>query len=157
MSINYDKLLNSSKEFNVDKELLTEIEYNDVLLIISKELVKYRDNNNMSQSDLAKKLKVSQVMISKMESGKYNFTIKTLVNLWSDLSTDQINFGEKILKKIYDKIVDNYASNQIECNYHNKVDTKFKYNEKSIEYKEFNTKNSLTITNYDNYIMENVG
>lgn len=157
MSINYDKLLNSSKEFNVDKELLTEIEYNEILLIISKELVKYRDNNNMSQSDLAKKLKVSQVMISKMESGKYNFTIKTLVNLWSDLSTDQINFGEKILKKIYDKIVDNYASNQIECNYHNKVDTKFKYNEKSIEYKEFNTKNSLTITNYDNYIMENVG
>lgn len=81
MSINYDKLLNSSKEFNVDKELLTEIEYNEILLIISKELVKYRDNNNMSQSDLAKKLKVSQVMISKMESGKYNFTIKTLVNL----------------------------------------------------------------------------
>lgn len=116
MGINYEKLLKKGTKYRVDKDLLKEIEYNEILLIISKELVKYRDENKLKQEDLAKKLDMSQVMISKMESGKYNYTIKSLVNLWNNLSTEKINFGANLLNKIYNKIVKNYNSIKIEYN-----------------------------------------
>lgn len=128
MGINYDKLLKNNKEYKVDKDLLTEIEYNEILFIISKELVNYRDENQLKQEDLAKKLNMSQVMISKMESGKYNYTIKTLVKLWNNLSTEKINFGARLLSKIYNKIIKNYNSIRVELNQKN-IDRKFDYDE----------------------------
>lgn len=134
MGINYEKILGKNKKYNVDKELLKQIEYNEILLIISKELVKYRDENELKQEDLAKKLDVSQVMISKMESGKYNYTIKSLVNLWNSLSTEKINFGAKILDEIYNKVVKNY--NQIQIDLNNKdIKESFNYNKKTTKKK----------------------
>ena len=130
MGINYNKLLKNNKNYKVDKELLTEIEYNEILFIISKELVNYRDENKLKQEDLAKKLNISQVMISKMESGKYNYTIKSLVNLWNNLSTDRINFGARLLNKIYNKIIKNYNSIRVELKQEN-LDEKFDYDENS--------------------------
>lgn len=130
MGINYEKLLKKSTKYKVDKELLKEIEYNEILLIISKELVKYRDENKLKQEDLAKKLNMSQVMISKMESGKYNYTIKSLVNLWNNLSTEKINFGANLLSKIYNKIVKNYNSIKIEFNQES-IEEKFDYDKNS--------------------------
>lgn len=130
MGINYEKLLKKGTKYKVDKELLKEIEYNEILLIISKELVKYRDENKLKQEDLAQKLDMSQVMISKMESGKYNYTIKSLVNLWNNLSTEEINFGAKLLSKIYNKIVKNYNSIKIEFNQES-IEEKFDYDKNS--------------------------
>lgn len=126
MGINYDKVLGKNKKHNIDKELLKEIEYNEILLIISKELVSYRDENNLKQEDLAKKLNKSQVMISKMESGKYNYTIKSLVNLWNNLSTEKVNFGARLLNKIYNKVVKNYNLIKVELNNKN-IDEDFNY------------------------------
>lgn len=144
MGINYDKLLKNNKKYKVDRELLTEIEYNEILFIISKELVNYRDKNNLKQEDLAKKLNISQVMISKMESGKYNYTIKSLVKLWNNLSTEKINFGARLLSKIYNKIVKNYNSIRVELNQEN-TDEKFNYDENSTKKEKINVSEVYTI------------
>lgn len=144
MGINYDKLLKNNKKYKVDRELLIEIEYNEILFIISKELVNYRDQNNLKQEDLAKKLDMSQVMISKMESGKYNYTIKGLVKLWNKLSTEKINFGARLLSKIYNKIVKNYNSIKVELNQEN-TDEKFDYDENSTKKEKINVSEVYTI------------
>lgn len=144
MGINYNKLLKNNKNYKVDKELLTEIEYNEILFIISKELVNYRDENKLKQEDLAKKLNISQVMISKMESGKYNYTIKSLVNLWNNLSTDRINFGARLLNKIYNKIIKNYNSIRVELKQEN-LDEKFDYDENSTKKEKINVTKVYTI------------
>ena len=148
MGINYDKLLKDNKEHKVDKELLKEIEYNEILFIISKELVNYRDENQLKQEDLAKKLNVSQVMVSKMESGKYNYTIKTLVNLWNSLSTEKINFGARLLNKIINKIVKNYNSIRVELSKSN-VDEEFDYIEKSTKKENIDVSEVYTIKKED--------
>ena len=144
MGINYEKLLKNNKKYKVDRELLTEIEYNEILFIISKELVNYRDKNNLKQEDLAKKLNISQVMISKMESGKYNYTIKSLVKLWNKLSTEKINFGARLLSKIYNKIIKNYNSIKVELNQEN-TNQKFDYDENSTKKEKINVSKVYTI------------
>lgn len=50
----------------------------DVLSDIAVEIVKYRIEHGLDQKDMANLLHVSQPMISKYESGTYNFTIKSL-------------------------------------------------------------------------------
>lgn len=144
MGINYEDLLKNNKNYKVDRELLTEIEYNEILFIISKELVNYRDQNDLKQEDLAKKLNMSQVMISKMESGKYNYTIKSLIKLWNKLSTEKINFGAKLLSKIYNKIVNNYNLIKVELNQEN-TDQKFYYDENSTKKEKINVSEVYTI------------
>ncbi len=53
----------------------------NILSDIAVELVKYRIDNQLDQKQLADLLGVSQPMISKYESGHYNFTIKTLFDI----------------------------------------------------------------------------
>ncbi|SHH35689.1 DNA-binding transcriptional regulator, XRE-family HTH domain [Thermosyntropha lipolytica DSM 11003] len=53
-------------------------ELDDILFSIAAKLLDYRIKNNLSQTQLAKKLGVSQAMISKLESGEYNPTIEKL-------------------------------------------------------------------------------
>lgn len=48
---------------------------------IASEIEMWRLNHNMTQKDFAKFMGVSQVMVSKWESGEYNFSIKTLANI----------------------------------------------------------------------------
>lgn len=50
----------------------------DMYYKVSVSLVEYRMANSMSQKDLAGILNVSQAMISKLESGDYNYTIEQL-------------------------------------------------------------------------------
>lgn len=52
---------------------------------ISTALVEYRRKNKLSQKALAQKLGVGQSMISKYESGDYNWTIRSLVEISSKL------------------------------------------------------------------------
>lgn len=56
------------------------------LVDIACEFIKYRDENNLTQKDLAKKLNITQAMISKLESGDYNPTVKMLMEIAQKLS-----------------------------------------------------------------------
>ena len=53
---------------------------------IASEIEMWRVQHNMTQRNFAKFMGVSQVMVSKWESGEYNFSIKTLANLASHLN-----------------------------------------------------------------------
>ena len=102
MSINIEKLISKKKEkikFNQDTWI--NMEYNDILYIISKTVRDYREEHNLTQEDLADMLNISQPMIGKIESSKYNATVKFLVKLWNKLSTKDENFADKLLGKIY--------------------------------------------------------
>ena len=52
---------------------------------ISGALVKYRLDHQMTQKEFAKKLGISQAMVSKIESEEYNFTIGKLVEICDKL------------------------------------------------------------------------
>ena len=80
MKINYDELMNFNEiEIKEDTSKIDEIiEYQEILLEISKSLKKYREENRLTQKQLAKLLEIDQVMISKLESGNYNPTFKQL-------------------------------------------------------------------------------
>ena len=59
-------------------ELVEEFELDDILVDISLKLINYRIDNNLTQEKLAKKLEISQAMVSKLESGDYNPTVEQL-------------------------------------------------------------------------------
>ena len=69
---------------DVDMES-SEYLYYDTLGKISAELVNYRIKHGLSQADLAKILGVTQAMVSKYESGDYNISLKTTIELFSKL------------------------------------------------------------------------
>lgn len=50
-------------------------------LYLGRQLKFLRKKLEMKQSDLAKKLKTSQSAIARMEAGKQNMTLQTMVNL----------------------------------------------------------------------------
>ena len=52
-----------------------------MLVDISCEFIKYRASNNLTQKELAEKLGMTQAMISKLESGDYNPTVKMLFEI----------------------------------------------------------------------------
>ncbi len=60
------------------KETKERFELDDVLYDISMKIFDYRTKNSLSQKDLAKRLEVTQAMVSKLESGQYNPYIEQL-------------------------------------------------------------------------------
>ncbi len=50
----------------------------DIYYKISTAIFKYRIKHNLSQKKLAEKLGVTQAMVSKLESGDYNYTVEQL-------------------------------------------------------------------------------
>ncbi|MBO4864297.1 MAG: helix-turn-helix transcriptional regulator [Eubacterium sp.] len=70
---------------NVDDETRKDIKIEEFLADLAVIFVKYRINNNLSQKELADKLGMSQVMISKLESGEYNPSIKKLCEMFMTL------------------------------------------------------------------------
>jgi len=81
--------------FRRDSELLLELADDDtrlelnllsVMTDIAAALINYRVENAFSQKELAKRLECSQAMVSKIESGDYNFTIRKLFDIVNKLN-----------------------------------------------------------------------
>lgn len=83
MNINMELLKPAQVIINdlADSETKELFELDDILTDISLKLINYRISNSMTQKQLAKRLEISQAMISKLESGEYNPTIELLWKL----------------------------------------------------------------------------
>ena len=105
MNIDYNKLFNPDNiEIKEDvSDIYTIIELEEVLFAISEKVINYRKENNLTQKQLADKLKVNQTMISKLEIGDYNPTFKQIYNMSRKLTNSSDLFLD-ILKNIEEKI-----------------------------------------------------
>lgn len=59
-------------------EVKERFEFDDILYNISMKIFDYRTSHDLSQKELAKKLEVTQAMVSKLESGQYNPSVEQL-------------------------------------------------------------------------------
>ncbi len=73
-----------------------ELKSEKILAVISAKIQLKRLEMNMDQKQFAKLLGVTQGMVSKWESGSYNFTITTLVNICENLN---LEFSPSITSK----------------------------------------------------------
>ncbi len=106
MKINIDNLYDANKVMiKNDVSSIDEIlEYEQMLLSISKTILGYRKKNNLTQKELAEKLNVNQTMISKLERGDYNPTLKTLHTISRKLTRTSdllINMLKDIITSLY--------------------------------------------------------
>jgi DNA-binding XRE family transcriptional regulator len=122
MKIDYSKLLDTSKlkiENNIT-QIDEIIEYEEILLSISNSIIEYRKEHDLTQNELAKKLGVKQVMISKLERGNYNPTFKLIHNISRKL-VSSADFFCDILNNIVSSINEIYTAN-----YYSEVKDKLK-------------------------------
>lgn len=96
LSSAYDYLEKLTSEMSASK-----LYYYDILYTLSTTVLENRLKREMTQKDFAKLLGISQAMVSKYESGDYNFTVKQIckicekLNLSPDLSLSNLNTSEK--------------------------------------------------------------
>ena len=76
----YEFFSNESDEFK------RQMQVEELLVDIACEFINYRAAHGMTQKDLAKKLGITQAMVSKLESGEYNPTVKMLFEIAQKLS-----------------------------------------------------------------------
>lgn len=81
---------------NTKKQSKEEFSYVLALSIIANVIKTFRLNNNLTQNDIASKLNVNQVMISKLEKGTYNPSIKLLIKISYGLTNDRTLFNYMI-------------------------------------------------------------
>lgn len=112
MKINYEELMDfTNVEIKEDTSKIDEIlEYEEILFEISKSLKKYRQENNLTQKQLAKILDFDQPMIAKLESGNYNPTFKQMHKISRKL-TNSASLFIKVLENIVDNINHMYKTN----------------------------------------------
>lgn len=100
-----EKRLTDAYEFfeQENNEFKREMEISNLLVDIACEFIKYRDKNGLTQKDLAEKLQITQAMVSKLESGDYNPTIKMLFEMAQKLSWSfKLEFNEVSRKYNYE-------------------------------------------------------
>lgn len=85
-----------SVDIQEDLKINEILDYTDILAEIAKELINYRKKNNLTQEQLANKLNVNQTMVSKLESGNYNATFKTLLRISYKLEENSDIFLETL-------------------------------------------------------------
>lgn len=79
------------------KEDAEKRELEDLLVDIACEFINYRVANNMTQKELAERLNMTQAMVSKLESGEYNPTVKMLFEIAKKLSWNfSIQFSNNV-------------------------------------------------------------
>lgn len=72
-------------------------ELDDILVNIALSLINYRIKNNLTQKELAQKLGMTQAMVSKLESGEYNPTVKMLYEISKTLGLEfKLELREKV-------------------------------------------------------------
>lgn len=126
MEINIDNLFDANK-IQIQEDVSNMdciLEYEQILLSISKVLMKYRNENNLTQKELARNLKINQVMISKLERGNYNPTIKLLYNISRSLTKS----SDLFIKILMDIITSLYKSKNIGYNIQFEKHETFKFN-----------------------------
>ncbi len=105
------KFLIEARKFfdNESDEYQQEMEIESFLVDIACEFIKYRDKNKLTQKDLAEKLHMTQAMISKLESGDYNPSVKLLFEIAQKLSWNiKIEFSE-----VAEKVDYQYKGNEL--------------------------------------------
>lgn len=99
------KFLNANKK-NIKSDVSKVdaiLEEEELLYVISKNIINYRKENGLTQEDLAKKINVNQTMISKLESGGYNPTFLKILEISKKLQNSS-DFFIKILEDIIKNI-----------------------------------------------------
>ena len=67
-----------------------------IKVALAQKIAETREKHNLKQSELAKRMQVSQQFISQVESGENNLTLETLLKLAHSLNTSiQISFSKK--------------------------------------------------------------
>ncbi len=87
----------------VDERDKATISMYDVFYKISTAIFKYRESENLTQKELAERLEVTQAMVSKLESGVYNYTVEQLSKI-----ADKLNFTFDIIFKRQDSCDTNW-------------------------------------------------
>ena len=93
-----DRNLENPFDFFEDADAMrrAEFELDHLLVDIASQFIIYRVENKLTQTQLAEKLGVSQVMVSKLESGDYNPSIGQLFKLSKKLGWElKISFGAR--------------------------------------------------------------
>ena len=84
--------------------------YLKVLANIMGEFLSYRKAHHLSQADLAKRLEISQAMVSKIETGSVNLSIKVLSKIAAKLDASlRISFEfsqDNAMQKPYENFKD---------------------------------------------------
>lgn len=111
MKIDLNKLFDANQiEIKSDVSKIDDVlEYEQLLLSISNTITKYRKDNKLTQKELAKILDINQVMISKLERGNYNPTIKLLHTMSRKLT----NSSDLFINMLKDMITNLYKSKNI--------------------------------------------
>ena len=126
MKINIDNLYDANKAIikNDVSDIDEALEYEQILLSISKTITNYRSKNNLTQKELAKKLDINQVMISKLEKGNYNPTIKILYTISRKLTKT----SDLFINMLKDIITNLYKSKSIDYSIQFKKYETYRYN-----------------------------
>jgi DNA-binding XRE family transcriptional regulator len=118
--INKELLVEANSFFDKEDDVFRrEIEVELLLVDIASEFIKYRVAKDISQKELAKILGITQAMVSKLESGDYNPTIKFLFEICQKLDWDfNVNINSHTEKSGYNYMTqtnefDSYAYNCI--------------------------------------------
>jgi len=74
--IDYDKLFAS-----YSKDYQQKVKEEAKFLMAKMEIIRVRKEKKLSQSDLAKRMKVKREFISRVESGNQNVTLRTLIKI----------------------------------------------------------------------------
>lgn len=60
------------------------------------QIIEYMEENNLSRADVAQKLGVSPQYVSRILSGKINFSFKSVAEIEDGLGFECVNFGTRI-------------------------------------------------------------
>lgn len=103
MAMNINRLKSQEVVKKQNDEIDFILEQGEILYTISESFIKYRkENNNMTQKELANRLSINQSMIAKLESGNYNPTFKLIHKL-----TTQLVKSSDMFVKILENMIQN--------------------------------------------------
>ncbi len=96
MKIKLESAEKHFKEKLKNPEFKEAYEFERIKAALAQKIAETRDEHKLTQSELAKRMNVSQQFISQIESGEGNLTLETLLKLAQSLNTSiRISFSKK--------------------------------------------------------------